>query len=416
MAGKPWALICSRQFLTNDRAGSSTYILSIGAYLRKSGYRLAFVAVSPTGFGVRTFARLSPQIDIFDDYRLNRWTRFGRFVIRTDSLRPWLSVVAKAAARVLLKSGGLPLPTRVGARLRAFAERDWHEPLASPDELSFAAIHLARLKPKILIVNYYYLADILNLPEAMLSSRYIITHAIMSERNSKLAQYSLFHDDVPLAIEIANLMKADRIVAIQARDAGFFREHLPPEKVILAPMAVPLRPLPGPQVKGRCLFVGSLAQANTIGLQWFLSQVWPKVMSREPAAHLHVVGSVGKTLRQRGPKVVVRGQVDQLSKEYSETMVFVVPLVVGSGLKIKLIEAISHGRTGVTTSVGAEGVETILDGAVAIEDDADAFAQRVLELLTDDRRRRKMEAAALACTKRYFNDDVCYGDLLIGSR
>jgi len=93
-------------------------------------------------------------------------------------------------------------------------------------------------------------------------------------------------------------------------------------------------------------------------------------------------------------------------------MVAVIPLIVGSGLKVKLVEAICHGRAAVTTSIGAQGLEPILAGIAAVTDEPERFASEVVDLLRNQDRLCKAEARALDVARRNFSAEVCYGGLL----
>jgi succinoglycan biosynthesis protein ExoO len=88
------------------------------------------------------------------------------------------------------------------------------------------------------------------------------------------------------------------------------------------------------------------------------------------------------------------------------------PLLAGSGLKIKLIEALGHGKAVVATSATVEGVEEVVKPAVAVADDADAFAGAIAELLTDHALRDRKCQEALTIAKRSFSAEACYADLL----
>jgi len=85
-----------------------------------------------------------------------------------------------------------------------------------------------------------------------------------------------------------------------------------------------------------------------------------------------------------------------LLEEYAEATLCLVPLIVGAGLKIKLVEAFCHGRTGAATSIGVQGLEGDVGGQVAVADDPDSFAREVVDL-TKDHERRKVMKGANAC-------------------
>ncbi len=128
-------------------------------------------------------------------------------------------------------------------------------------------------------------------------------------------------------------------------------------EVICAPMSVTYHVHDAAeQVPGRCLFVGSHIDHNVHGIRWFLQEVWPLVQRQKPQSILHICGTVCQSLSDVFPNVRLVGQVEDINREYGAAEVCLIPLIVGSGLKIKLVEALSHGRASVSTSVGVQGV------------------------------------------------------------
>ena len=78
------------------------------------------------------------------------------------------------------------------------------------------------------------------------------------------------------------------------------------------------------------------------------------------------------------------------------------PLLLGTGIKIKLLEALSFGKAVVSTHLGIEGLEAWAHGAVSVADDADSFAIAIVQLLNDDGLRRHREDAALRLADEHF--------------
>lgn len=120
---------------------------------------------------------------------------------------------------------------------------------------------------------------------------------------------------------------------------------------------------------------------------WFVADVLPLVQARVPDARLAVVGS-HPTARVRGlagPNVVVTGAVTEaeLAGHYAAARVAVVPLRVGAGVKLKVVEALKEGLPLVTTPVGAQGLPGV-ERVASIETDAARFADAVCSMLLDD--------------------------------
>jgi glycosyltransferase involved in cell wall biosynthesis len=93
-----------------------------------------------------------------------------------------------------------------------------------------------------------------------------------------------------------------------------------------------------------------------------------------------VVGNIASTGLPPPGEAVFAGMVDDLAGEYLAASVALVPLRAGSGLKVKLIEALAHGVPVVSTSVGAEGVEAAPPEILRIHDEPEGFAEAILAL------------------------------------
>ena len=207
------------------------------------------------------------------------------------------------------------------------------------------------------------------------------------------------------------LSQAGTIIAIQAEEAEEVRRLVPGSRVLLAPMtAVPAaRPQPG---DGRTiLFVGSNTAANRVGLEWFFEQVWPRLQTLHPEAELTVVGSVCRALTDVPAGVRCVGVVDRLEPYYATAAVVISPLTIGSGLKIKLVEALAQGKACVVTSTTLQGVEAQAGDAVRLADGAEDFAREVAELLGDAQMRASLGTRALQVVGTHFSAPAAHASL-----
>jgi glycosyltransferase involved in cell wall biosynthesis len=114
------------------------------------------------------------------------------------------------------------------------------------------------------------------------------------------------------------------------------------------------------------LFVGTLSwEPNADGLLWFARKIWPLVRAKHADALLEVVGKglqpKQKKILENTPGVRLHGFVQDLSPHFERARVFVCPLRFGSGIKLKVLEALSRGLPVVSSPIGAEGF--YLDGA-----------------------------------------------------
>jgi glycosyltransferase involved in cell wall biosynthesis len=125
---------------------------------------------------------------------------------------------------------------------------------------------------------------------------------------------------------------------------------------------------------------------------------------------LTIAGSVCGRLGAVPEGVRPLGLVPDLAPLYAAAGVVVSPLHTGSGLKIKLVEAMGHGKAIVATPVTMQGVESLGGTAVLVEEDPARFADAVLSLLADPARRATLAEAALAAACARFSASACYAE------
>jgi glycosyltransferase involved in cell wall biosynthesis len=149
----------------------------------------------------------------------------------------------------------------------------------------------------------------------------------------------------------------------------------------------------------RLVFVGQMGWfPNRDGVQWFLDEIFPRVLAQRPDAHFVLVGKAqGLRVPQAlAPHVQLAGFVDDLRPYIHSAGVYVVPLRSGSGTRLKVLEAMAFGKAIVTTRIGAEGIRLAPGEEALFADDAESFANAVLELIADPVRAQGLGAAARA--------------------
>ena len=146
------------------------------------------------------------------------------------------------------------------------------------------------------------------------------------------------------------------------------------------------------------LFLGSFRHLpNQEGLEWFTRFVLPRVREKRPHARLVVVGSdppPRHSLAGTSEGVEIVGFVEDIQAPLQTYAVFVCPILSGSGVRVKLLEAFASGIPVVSTRIGAEGLATTDGEICALADDPEAFADKVAELLSDPNAASQLAAQA----------------------
>jgi polysaccharide biosynthesis protein PslH len=131
------------------------------------------------------------------------------------------------------------------------------------------------------------------------------------------------------------------------------------------------------------VFNGVLNYRPNLDAALFLVQeVWPRVLARCPQARLSIVGRTGGAdLRAlRGPGIELAGEVPDVRPYLERAQAVTVPIRMGGGTRLKVVEALAMGKAMVSTSVGCEGIAVRDRVHLLIGDEADSFAEAILEL------------------------------------
>lgn len=209
------------------------------------------------------------------------------------------------------------------------------------------------------------------------------------------------------------LLKADVIVAIQPREAALLKAIVPDRDVILAGVDFDVaEDSSGSEtVPYRIVVVASDNPLNVHGLQLFLADCWPSIKRSCMSATLHVVGGVGNLCRVPDSSIQYTGWVADLDSVYREASVVINPTIAGTGLKIKSVEALAHGKPLVAWTHGVDGLEYEGEAPFIVCESWEEFGTSVVRLLTSATERNALTERALAYARREFDASSVYADL-----
>lgn len=273
--------------------------------------------------------------------------------------------------------------------------------------------------PDCVIVHYVHLGFLVPPMRAALpeSSRILIdTHDVSWLRRKSLheaGQKSWFMLTEQMERDI--LQQFDGVIAIQEREAEIFREMGVTKPIMVAGHSSRIHPPPEKQRRPiRVLFVGADVRPNRLALARLVGHIWPETATRlSREAELHLAGAMCRHLAadNRRPDMVVHGFVKDLESLWAQCHIFVNPVDIGAGLKIKNVEALCHGLPLVTTPHSLIGIQAAKGrGAVACDSDQ-ALTDALVDLIENDARRESAADAALASAREMFSPDKVYGDL-----
>jgi polysaccharide biosynthesis protein PslH len=285
-----------------------------------------------------------------------------------------------------------------------------------PSRLLHAAMHMRKLRAPLLVARFYSSAFEQLLRARLRATHYDVIHLegqfllpyVPAIREETRAPIALRAQNVEFRIweqlgarrvmfrtiarslrtwEIAHLNDCDLLVPISAEDDREFRAlgATRPSRVI--PCGVDTRePVPSAPVdRHHVYFLGSrLYRPNQEAARWLTDEVWPRVLALEPRAKLTIAGSG------------TGAEIDDIRTFAAPFRAMLAPLFSGSGMRIKVLEAMSFGKPVIATPLGAGGIDVTRGENILIANDADEFARAVVACMNDDALAERIGNAARA--------------------
>ncbi len=157
----------------------------------------------------------------------------------------------------------------------------------------------------------------------------------------------------------------------------------------------------------RCFHIGSMEwEANKQSVLWFLQECWPLILEKKPDAEFHLAGKglIKDDPIYSGDGVFVHGEVDSSEEFMIEHGISVVPLLSGSGIRMKILEAMLYGCPVVTTSIGMQGLSVTPGLELRVADSASSFADQVLTLMGDASLVNRQRKASWEFLRKFHNE------------
>jgi glycosyltransferase involved in cell wall biosynthesis len=191
--------------------------------------------------------------------------------------------------------------------------------------------------------------------------------------------------------ELRTYREADGVYLCSVADERRLLDEVPGTRTAVVPNAADVeyyRPrLTGPPPDGRTVvYFGLLSTVpNADAVTYFAQNIWPRIAAEHPDARWKVLGGrpSPSLLALAGPRIEFTGFVSDLRPHLASAAVVVVPLRLGGGTRLKIVEAMAMGKAIVSTRLGAEGIEAVPGRELLIEDEPAPFADAVNGLLAD---------------------------------
>jgi glycosyltransferase involved in cell wall biosynthesis len=211
--------------------------------------------------------------------------------------------------------------------------------------------------------------------------------------------------------EIASASRVQAILTTSECDRAAFQACLPSQRIFVIPNGLDLRAYPASRIQPEphtLLFTGLMSYyPNAHGIKWFLDEIFPRILAAVPQAQIVVAGAhPSRSLRRCVSRhVTVTGYVDDIRPYFTRAEVFVAPLRIGGGTRVKILEAMAMERPVVTTSIGCEGLDVLRGDSLLIGDTPEEFADAVVSLLRDQRLRESLASRGAALVRERYSWD-----------
>lgn len=287
-------------------------------------------------------------------------------------------------------------------------------------KLNWIKTILSKNKYYAVFVNMTNLCNVFDLPEtSQIPYKVVLTNDIWHNRLEMFKNQNLDTSDIEYWTkdnEVKFWNKADIVAAIQEDEKAKIKS-LCPDKIVVNLPVIYYRQLSysekvlSPEEKN-IVCVSGASLVNCQGVEYFINNIFPLVLQKVPDAKLLVCGGVCNYFKEKEYKnVYFKGFVPDLKEIYKSAFCSVIPLLAGSGLKIKLVEALVHSTAVVTTSVGAQGVSGIDKFCGFISDNPEEFADDVVELINNRQLNKIYSQNALSFANAHFSGDAAMSEL-----
>lgn len=212
--------------------------------------------------------------------------------------------------------------------------------------------------------------------------------------------------------ESITLEKVDHIITMSNNDAVVLKEMGMLDNYSIIPISIDVSKYESEFkiLNKKIGFIGSLDwRPNIEGLEWFIENVWNELQKANSDIQFHVAGrapSESLVKLMEDAKVIYQGEVRSAQNFITSNMILVVPLHSGSGLRVKILEAMSLGIPVVTTTIGAEGINVVDDESIIIADDAQQMISDIQSILIDIETYFSIANNSKQVIQQYYNSEI----------
>lgn len=255
-----------------------------------------------------------------------------------------------------------------------------------------------------IIISYAYWAELIRENEYLKNAKLIIdTHDFLTSQfqNQKRFNLGKYFDK---EIEILNLFQK---VWVISSDENYVFSQFVTSDVVTIPHALEAKFQSNTSKKYDLVYVASSNEHNVKSAKWFFEEVYPKLNTN---LSICVVGKINEHILEL-PNVTKIHFVEDLNQVYNESRVAICPMLSGTGLKIKVVEALSFGLPVVCNERGIDGLLNKTNNGCLVTNDATTFSKHIEQLLANNNFYEQQQALAKNFFLNYLSTEVVYSEL-----
>lgn len=261
-----------------------------------------------------------------------------------------------------------------------------------------------------ILINYSWWAEFIRQKDLLKGAYTIVdTHDLvaMQEYNIQKKRLGRIFEE-----EMKRLNRFDEVWSVSV-DELYVYNHLLNNKVRLVPN-MPLSNIDtfdltkGMEKNNDIIYVASDNDWNKMSVKWFLSEVYPLLPK---SLKISIIGKINDLIPENYPNITKIPFVENLAEAYANSKVAICPMLGGTGIKLKVIEAMSFALPVVCTLRGIDGLPNKINNGCLVSDDANQFASNIVELLENHELYDKMSEQGYDLYEAYFNPEVRYKQL-----
>ena len=217
------------------------------------------------------------------------------------------------------------------------------------------------------------------------------------------------------AFEVRACAKADHVVAVSDLDAEHLRSMAPGAKVTAVPNGVdtdffqnPPTAAPSPEHRSELVFVGGLTWfPNLDAIRYFASDILPLILPDVPDVRLTVIGKNPESPTTHEiaahPQIRLAGLVDDIRPYVASAAAYIVPLRIGGGTRLKILDALSMSKAIISTAIGCEGLEVEDGKSIVVANTPAEIAAAILKVLRDPALAQRLGQEGRALVERRYD-------------